>query len=308
MWFLSFFGGDSDVSFELKLLERNISSDGLGGVAAKVGEVSDMRENEVGIGGGESGCGIVAREEGDGGELSRTGRMDVMNHVSYVGGRSWVQLVAGEDFDNSFPLVDDARVDALEGGGHAEALGLSEESFFVHAGEDEEAKPFLLRSSEEVSGIGKGSDEVFGLEEGFFEEDLEFLGSIGHQPRELFDFVEDYADEATPSPEAAILIAAARRDFFQVVQNGEASDTQVTPAELPPKDSELEGTTWLPRIITKARAKLRGELHPDIMYACGGDRNFLRTHDIHPADFLRAVWAAGDDDAKIADYVRHTKK
>ena len=163
------------MSFELKLLERNISSDGLGGVAAKVGEVSDMRENEVGIGGGESGCGIVAREEGDGGELSRTGRMDVMNHVSYVGGRSWVQLVAGEDFDNSFPLVDDARVDALEGGGHAEALGLSEESFFVHAGEDEEAKPFLLRSGEEVSGIGEGGDEVFGLEEGFFEEDLEFL-------------------------------------------------------------------------------------------------------------------------------------
>jgi hypothetical protein len=40
------------------------------------------------------------------------------------------------------------------------------------------------------------------------------------------------------------------------------------------------------------------------MYSCGGDRKFLRSHDIHPADFLRAVWAAGDDDSKAAAYVR----
>ena len=45
----------------------------------------------------------------------------------------------------------------------------------VHAGENEETESFLLSSSEEVSGIGEGSDEVFGFEEGFFEEDLEFL-------------------------------------------------------------------------------------------------------------------------------------
>ena len=142
----------------------------------------------------------------------------------------------------------------------------------------------------------------------YSDEDLAFLGEIGYQPRELFDFVEDYCDEATPSPEAAVLIAAARRDFFHVVQNGETSEAQTLPDDLPARDSELEGFVWLPRIITKARAKLRGELHPDIMFSCGGDRNFLRTHDIHPADFLRAVWAAGDDDAKIAAYVKANSK
>jgi hypothetical protein len=39
------------------------------------------------------------------------------------------------------------------------------------------------------------------------------------------------------------------------------------------------------------------------MYSCGGDRAFLKKVDIHPADFLREVWAARDDDRKIIEYV-----
>jgi hypothetical protein len=40
------------------------------------------------------------------------------------------------------------------------------------------------------------------------------------------------------------------------------------------------------------------------MFGCGGDRNFLTKHgNIHPADFLRNLWAAGDDDAKMASWV-----
>jgi hypothetical protein len=135
-------------------------------------------------------------------------------------------------------------------------------------------------------------------------DDLAFLGSIGYAQREFFDFVEDFCDESVPSPGAAILIASARRDLLQVVQGGKTSAAQLDPETLPAKDSELEGFVWLPRIIAKARAKLRGELHPDTMFTCGGDRQFLSTHDIHPADLLRAVWAAGDDDASITTYVR----
>jgi hypothetical protein len=75
--------------------------------------------------------------------------------------------------------------------------------------------------------------------------------------------------------------------------------------DLPTFGDVLEGIDYLPRILAKARAKLRGELDPDIMFGCGGDRNFLLKHgDIHPADFLRHVWAAGDEDHKIADLVR----
>ena len=41
------------------------------------------------------------------------------------------------------------------------------------------------------------------------------------------------------------------------------------------------------------------------MFSCGGDRKFLREHgNIHAADFLRNVWSAGDDDARISKYVR----
>jgi hypothetical protein len=134
-------------------------------------------------------------------------------------------------------------------------------------------------------------------------DDLAFLDSIGYQQREFFDFVEDYCDESVPTPEDAVLIAAVRRDYLNVIQKGEKGTGMVPNDTLPAKDSELGGHRWLPRIITKARAKLAGELDPETMFSCGGDRAFLREHDIHAADFLRAVWAASDDDQKILDYV-----
>lgn len=139
-------------------------------------------------------------------------------------------------------------------------------------------------------------------------EDLALLDSIGCAKREFFDFVEDFAELGEPSPTTAVLVASARRDYFHVVMEGEKSDRVLDPSTLPAKTDELEGFVWLPRIIAKARAKLRGELHPDTMFCCGGDRKFLRTHDIAPADFLRAVWAAGDDDGKVIDYVRRNSK
>ena len=139
----------------------------------------------------------------------------------------------------------------------------------------------------------------------YSEEDLAFLSSIGYKPRELFDFVEDLADEGEPSRSTALLVAAVRRDYFLVVQESKHSSKEITSEDLPSFGDVLEGMEYLPRIIKKARHKLRGELDPDLMFDCGGDRNFLSKHgDIPPSDFLRQVWAAGDDDAKIAAYVK----
>jgi hypothetical protein len=137
-------------------------------------------------------------------------------------------------------------------------------------------------------------------------DDLVFLGQIGCQPREFFDFVEDYCDEGRPSPGTALLVAAVRRDFFIVVQDSAWSRAEKLSAEnVPSFGEELEEMAYLPRILTKARAKLRGELDPDLMFGCGGDRNFLRKHgNIHPADFLRQVWAAGADDLALARWVK----
>lgn len=135
-------------------------------------------------------------------------------------------------------------------------------------------------------------------------DDLAFLRGIGYKPRELFDFVEDFVDDGTPSREAALMIASVRRDYFLHMQGGVPSERLMTEPELPARDAELGGIPWLPRIIQKARNKLRGENDPDIMYSCGGDRRFLREFDIHPADFLRVVWSVGDKDDRILDFVR----
>ena len=139
-------------------------------------------------------------------------------------------------------------------------------------------------------------------------DDLAFLDSIGYQPREFFDFVEDLAEIGEPSLTTAVMIASVRLDYLTEIMHGAKSDQVLDPATLPAKTSEVDGYVWLPRILVKARAKLRGELDPNTMYSCGGDRAFLKRHDIAPADFLRAVWAAGDDDAKVIDYVKRNSK
>ena len=146
----------------------------------------------------------------------------------------------------------------------------------------------------------KGGDKDYTK---YYNEDHGFLYSIGYKPREFFDFVEDLAEHGEPAATTAVLIAAVRRDYFMTIQKGELSDNELTTDALPPREDELGGYQWLPRIIAKARAKLRGELHPDIMYGCGGDRNFLSGHGIHPADFLRFVWAAREHDDAIVQYV-----
>ena len=133
-----------------------------------------------------------------------------------------------------------------------------------------------------------------------------FLAAIGHTAQELYDFAEDAVLSSEPSFADALLIAAVRRDYFLVVQKGKPSGRTIRMEELPPKDAAVAGLVWLPRIIPKARAKLRGEMPVELMYGCGGDRNFLKSVQVHPADFLRHVWAAGEDDRKIIESVKHS--
>lgn len=136
--------------------------------------------------------------------------------------------------------------------------------------------------------------------------DLTFLASIGYKPREFFDFIEDHGTSLPVT--TALLVAAVRRDYFHRVQGKVASSKELKLSDLPAKDATVDGIRWLPRIIVKARAKLRGEMHPDMMYGCGGDRMFLSDLGIHLADFLEVVWAAGDDDAAIIDYVKARRR
>lgn len=136
--------------------------------------------------------------------------------------------------------------------------------------------------------------------------DATFLASVGMKPQELYDFVEDWAEDGAPSSETMLAITEVRREYFLGQQGGTPSSHVVSSDSLPPRGAELGGIRWLPRIIMKARAKLNGELPPTIMYDCGGDRAFLREVGLHPADFLRIVWKAGEDDRDILEQVQRS--
>jgi hypothetical protein len=132
----------------------------------------------------------------------------------------------------------------------------------------------------------------------------EFLRSIGYTTQEFFDFVEDFAKGGEPTLATALAIATVRRDYFLNEQHGKPSSHQIDMAKLPSKDAVVEGIGWLPRIIPKAEAKLRGEMPPDLMYGCGGDRKFFRTHHLDPAEFLRQVWKAGGNKDQVVAWVK----
>lgn len=146
------------------------------------------------------------------------------------------------------------------------------------------------------------------LESYFNAEEVAFLSSIGLRPINLYDYAEDMNASAEPDWNTVLLMAAARRDYFLVHQKGTTSSSVTEASELPPKTEELDGIPWLPRIIRKATCFLEGGLCHEIMYCCGGDRRFLKEHDIHPADFLRTVWASGGDKTKVLAFVKREKK
>lgn len=139
-------------------------------------------------------------------------------------------------------------------------------------------------------------------------EDVRWLESIGSRAQDLFDYAEDAANYGEPDFATALLVQSIRRDYFLAVQGGRSSSTVLDVDRMPAKTDAVRGIEWLPRIIPKARAKLRGELPASLMYGCGGDRNFFKTHDIHPAEFLRLVWAQENNDAAIIDWVEQRAK
>ncbi len=143
------------------------------------------------------------------------------------------------------------------------------------------------------------------LEDFFTVEQQVFLGSIGQTPREIYDFADDHIHhDGDPDWETVLLISAARRDYFLTVQHGQTSGKTVSMDDLPAKDAKLDGIPWLARTIKKAEAKLHGEMPADLMFGCSGDLSFFREHHVHPADFLRHVWASNGDENKVLEYVK----
>lgn len=144
----------------------------------------------------------------------------------------------------------------------------------------------------------RGADTFFTADES------RWLAANGLTAQHLYDYAEDhngYGGE--PGFDIALGIELVRRDYFVNVQQSHPSSIILDESSLPAKADAVRGIEWLPRIIPKTKAKLRGELPPSLMYCCGGDRKFFKAHDILPSEFLALVWRHENDDAAIADWV-----
>ncbi|MDB6126788.1 MAG: hypothetical protein JWM35_684 [Verrucomicrobia bacterium] len=130
-----------------------------------------------------------------------------------------------------------------------------------------------------------------------------FLATNGITPQYMYDYAEDHVNGGEPGYDNALSIELVRRDYFLNVQDGRPSRNLLDESTLPEKTAAVKGIEWLPRIIPKAKAKLRGELPVSLMYSCGGDRRFFKTNDILAAEFLSLVWRHENDDAAIVDWV-----
>lgn len=130
-----------------------------------------------------------------------------------------------------------------------------------------------------------------------------WLAANGLSAQALYDYAEDEVDGGEPGFEHALAIETVRRDYFLNVQKGVASKKVADPDTWPGKGEAVEGIEWLPRILPKVRAKLRGELPASMMYCCGGDRRFFKTNDIAPGEFLALAARHEDDDAAIIAWV-----
>lgn len=138
----------------------------------------------------------------------------------------------------------------------------------------------------------------------FDSSDATYLASIGCSTQELFDFVDDFLGYGEPDYATVLEVTAIRRDHFLTVHGGKSTGLVASMSDLPAKSAAVDGIAWLPRLIVKARLKLRGEMPADLMYGCAGDRPFLRGMNMTLPSFLRLVREAGDDDRRIIDTVK----
>ena len=130
-----------------------------------------------------------------------------------------------------------------------------------------------------------------------------WLAANGITPQYMYDYAEDENSGGEPGFGHALAIELFRRNYFVNVQEGKPSTVILDESKMPAKTESAKGIEWLPRIIPKAKAKLRGELPESLMYCCGGDRRFFKAHDILPAEFLSLVWRNGDKDGATIDWV-----
>ena len=138
----------------------------------------------------------------------------------------------------------------------------------------------------------------------FIPEDVAFLKSVGCTVQEMFDFIDDFHVYGEPDFRTFMDVTALRRDYFLTVLDGKPTGKIAQMEDLPDKNAMVDGIAWLPRLIAKARLKLRGEMPDDLMYGCAGDRPFLRRMNTDLPGFLKLVAESGANDRVVVDAVK----
>ncbi len=96
--------------------------------------------------------------------------------------------------------------------------------------------------------------------------EVAFLDSIGCSAQEMFDFCDDYVGWDDVIYDHVEALQAVRYEHFVEELDSQPASHRMETDEFPPKDAEVEGIAWLPRLIVKTRAKLAGQLPADLMY------------------------------------------
>ena len=96
--------------------------------------------------------------------------------------------------------------------------------------------------------------------------EVAFLESIGCTAQEMFDFCDDYVGWDDVIYEHVEALQAVCYEHFVQELDSQPASHRMEMHEFPPKDAEVDGIHWLPRLIVKARAKLVGALPADLMY------------------------------------------
>jgi hypothetical protein len=167
-----------------------------------------------------------------------------------------------------------------------------------HPGWEEEFKAVYRRGAEAWTSGRRSPSTMFSAADGAF------LANLGCSTQELFDLVDDASVYGEPDLATTLELQRLRRGYFLDVQGGKSSGFRASMSDLPSKAASVDGIAWLPRLIVKARLKLRGEMPDDLMYGCGGDRPFVRRMKTTLPDFLRLVRDCGDDDRRIVDTLK----
>ena len=135
-----------------------------------------------------------------------------------------------------------------------------------------------------------------------------WLAANGLTPQHLYDYAEDANNDEEPGLRARADDRDRPARLLPQCPRRQGIGGHPRRVEASVKDRQAKGIEWLPRIIPKAKAKLKGELPASLMYCCGGDRRFFKTHDILPAEFLSLIWRNGDNDGATIDWVVARRK